>query len=184
MKVVDYNLLPTGSDTKTMQDLGQVIGMKPEMSKAIVTLYPNLSLQKLTEQLGAVYKKSGVENLKEIESFAFEWMIKTNQIPRIRFAESSNDTGEGGAEFPIILEKRFYEKNETFELDNEQQLMVKRVPEILAPGKVRYWVQLVSNDLSRKVNTAYTQRGQRTTYVSNYHPELSEKGYSKFMHKH
>ena len=71
MRVVDFSVLPSGADTKTMQDLGAMIGLKPEMSKAIVTLYPGLSLQKLTEQLGAVYEKK-VSNLKEIEAFAFE----------------------------------------------------------------------------------------------------------------
>jgi hypothetical protein len=181
MRVIEYNMLPNGADTKTMQDLGAVIGLKPEMSKAIVTLYPHLSLQKLTEQLGAVYHK-GAENLKDIEAFAFEWLIKTNQIPRIKFAEDCTETGEGGAEFPIILEKKYYDPHETFELDNEQQLFVKRVPELLAPGKVRYWVQLVTPDISRRVNTNYMRRGQTTKYVSNYHPELSERGYSKFMY--
>lgn len=181
MRVVDVSVLPNGSDTKTMQDLGSLIGLKPEMSKAVVTLYPNLSLQKLTEQLGAVYQK-GVENLKDIEAFSFEWLIKTNQIPRIKFAEDCNETGEGGAEFAIVLEKKFYDKNDVFELDNEQQLFVKRVPEILPGGKCRLWVQLVSPDISRKVNANYMKRGTTTKYISNYHPELSERGYSKFMH--
>lgn len=181
MRVVEYNMLPNGADTKTMQDLGAMIGLKPEMSKAVVTLYPGLSLQKLTEQLGAVYSK-GVENLKDIESFAFEWLIKTNQIPRIRIAEDCNETGEGGAEFPIILEKKYYDPHETFEIENEQQLFVKRVPERLSANKWRYWVQLVSPDPSKRVNTNYLKRGMTTRYISNYHPELSERGYSKFMY--
>ncbi len=181
MRVIDYSLLPNGADTKTMQDLGAVIGSKPEMSKAIVTLFPNLSLQKLTEQLGAVYSKE-VTNLKEIESFSFEWLIKTNQIPRIKFAEDCAETGEGGAEFFIVLEKKFYDPRETFELENEQQLFVKRVPEELAPNKWKYWVVLVGGDLSRKVNINFMTRGSNTTYVSNYQPELSERGYSKFMY--
>lgn len=178
MRVVDLSLMPNGADTKTMQDLGSVIGLKPEMSKAIVTLYPNLSLQKLTEQLGAVYHKD-VQSLKDIESFSFEWMIKTNQIPRIKFAEDCTETGEGGAEFRVILEKKFYDPHETFELENEQQLFVKRVPRMLAPNKWEYWVQLVSPNLSAQVNISYMTRGRTTKYVSNYHPELSERGYNK-----
>jgi hypothetical protein len=181
MRVIEYNMLPNGADTKTMQDLGAMIGLKPEMSKAVVTLYPNLSLQKLTEQLGAVYSKEAT-NLKEIESFAFEWMIKTNQIPRIRFAEDCTETGEGGAEFFIVLEKKFYDPRDTFELENDQQLFVKRVPEQLAPNKWKYWVQLVGGDNSKKVNTAFMTRGKTTRYISNFQPELSERGYSKFMY--
>jgi hypothetical protein len=181
LRVVDISVLPNGADTKTMQDLGSLIGLKPEMSKAVVSLYPNLSLQKLTEQLGAVYHK-GVENLKDIEAFSFEWLIKTNQIPRIKISEDCSENGEGGSEFSIILEKKFYDKNDVFELDNEQQLFVKRVPESLPGGKSRLWVQLVSPDISRRANTNFMRRGQTTKYISNYHPELSERGYSKFMH--
>lgn len=182
MRVVELSQLPNGADTKTMQDLGATIGLKPEMSKAVVTLYPHLSLQKLTESLGAVYTK-GVQNLKDIEAFSFEWLIKTNQIPRIKIAEDCSETGEGGAEFALIMERKFYDPRDTFELENEQQLFVKRVPEQLAPNKWKYWVQLVNGgDSSRKVNTNYLKRGLTTKYISNYQPELSERGYSKFMY--
>lgn len=181
MKVVDISMMPNGANTKTMQDLGAMIGLKPEMSRAIVTLYPNLSLQKLTEQLGAVYAKD-VSNLKEIESFSFEWMIKTNQIPRIKFAEDCTETGEGGAEFRVILEKKFYDPRDTFELENDQQLFVKRQPRLLAPGKWEYWVVLIGNDYARKANITFMTRGKSTKYVSNFHPELSERGYSKMFY--
>lgn len=174
-------MLPNGADTKTMQDLGALIGLKPEMSKAIVTLYPQLSLQKLTEQLGAVYHKDR-GNLKEIEAFAFEWAIKTNQIPRIRFAEDCNETGEGGVEFKFILEKKFYDPHDTLELENEQQIFITRTPKILTSGKVEYWGRVVSPNISERLNTNYMKRGMTTKYVSNYHPELSERGYSKLMY--
>lgn len=181
MRVIEQHQLPNGADTKTMLDLGQVIGLKPEMSKAVVTLYPNLSLQKLTEQLGAVYHKD-VDNLKEIEAFEFQWTIKTNQIPRIRFAEDCTETGEGGGEFLAILEEAYYAKNETFELENEQQIFVKGNPKQLAPKKWQYRLQLVADSISKKINTAYMTRGRTTKYVSNYQPELSEKGYNKLMY--
>jgi hypothetical protein len=185
MRVVEYNMLPNGADTKTMQDLGAVLGQKPHMSKAVVTLFPHLSLQKLTEQLGSVYVKQGVENLKSIDAFSFEWNIKTNQIPRIKFAEDASadaNGGEGIAEFRIVLERKFYDPHDTFELDNEQQLYVTRVPKQLAPDKWEHWVKLVSPDPSKKANLSYMTRGSETKYISNYHPELSEKGYSKFMY--
>lgn len=181
MKVIDYNLLPDGAATKSMQELGAIIGQKPEISKAIVTLYPNLTLQKITEQLGQVWKKKGVSNLKSIEAFAFEWFIKTNQIPKIKFAEDCTHTGEGGEEFPVILEKKFYDPDETFELENEQQLMVRRVPEKLTSNKWRYWVKIVSPNRDARVNTSYMTKGKTTKYVSNYKPELSEKGYNKLL---
>lgn len=181
MRVVDISQLPNGANTKTMQDLGSMIGLKPELSKAIVNLYPNLSLQKLAESLGAVYAKDQT-SLKEIEAFAFEWHIKTNQIPYILFAEDCTETGEGFGEFPIILEKKFYDPRDVFELENDQQLFVTRTPEILTTGKVKYWVKLVGNDPSRTVNISFMTKGRSTKYLSNYQPELSERGYSKLFY--
>jgi hypothetical protein len=180
MRVVELNHVQSGADTKTMMDLGSVVSLKPEMSKAIVSLYPGLTMQKLTEQLGAVWNKSP-KNLKEIESFAFEWLIKTNQIPRIRISEDVNETIDALQEFPVILEKKYYDPHDTFETENEQQYYVKRPAERLADGKYRYWVQLVSGNRGAKANTTYLRKGMTTKYVSNYHPELSERGYNKFM---
>jgi hypothetical protein len=181
MRVIDYNLIPDGSKTKTMQDLGQVMGQKPHMSKAIVTLFPELTLQKLTEQLGQVFHKD-VKDLKEIDSFSFEWMVKTNQIPRIRIAEDCSDTGEGGAEISLILEKKYYDPHDAFELENEQVLFMKKPAQRLASNKWLHTVELVGGNLGRRINTAYLTRGRTTKYVTNYFPELSERGYSKLMH--
>ena len=181
MRVIEANMLPKGTDTKTLQDLGMMIGMKPHMSKNVVSLYPNLSIQKLTEQLGAVYNKKA-SNLTEIDAFSFEWKINVNRIAKIKIAVDCNEDGANGSIFPLILENPYYAKNETFELDNEQQLFVTKPGEKIAEGKYRYWVQLVTNKLTGRVNTLYLKRGLETKYVSNYHPELSERGYNKFMH--
>lgn len=180
MRVVEHNHLQSGAATKTMMDLGQTIGLKPEMSKAIVTLYPGLTMQKITELTGSVYNKSP-KNLKEIESFAFEWLIKTNQIPRIRIAQDNSESAATGSLFPLILEKKYYDPHDIIELENEQQLFVKLPGERLSDGNYRYMVELISGDRGNSVNTAYTKRGQVTKYISNAHPELSERGYNKFM---
>jgi hypothetical protein len=181
MRVIEANMLPKGTDTKTMQDLGMLIGLKPHMSKNVVSLYPRLSLQKLTEQLGAVYNKKA-SNLTEIDSFSFEWKIQVNRIPKIKIAVDCNEDGSKLSLFPIILEHPYYAKNETFELENGQQLFVKRPAEKIAELKYRYWVQLVTSNKNSRVNTNYMTKGMETRYVSNYHPELSERGYNKFMH--
>lgn len=181
MRIIEANMLPKFTDTKTLQDLGMLIGQKPHMSKNLVTLYPGLSVQKLTEQLGAVYNKKAT-NLNEIDSFSYEWKIQVNRIPKIKITVDATEDGYGGSAVPIILEKPYYAKNETFELDNEQQLFVKKPGEKLAEGKWRYWVQLVSNSTDARINLNYMRRGNETKYISNYHPELSERGYNKFMH--
>jgi hypothetical protein len=181
MKIIDVNNLPKWTDTKTLQDLGMVIGMKPFMSKNMVELFPGLSMQKLTEQLGAVYNKKTM-NLEEIDSFSFGWKIKVNRIPKIKIAVDCNENGVKGTLFPLILEKPYYAKNEIFELDNEQQLMVMKPGEKIAEGKHKYWVRYVTNSLNNSVNTNFLRRGCETKYLTNAQPELSERGYNKFMH--
>lgn len=179
---MDYNLVRNGADTKTMQDLGQVLGMKPQMSRAVVTMYPQLSLTSLTEALGRVYKKKNEATKTEpLKSFSFEWDIQTNQIPTVKFAEDCTENGVGGAEFRVIMEKKYYDPHDTFRLQNRQLLFVKRPGKMLAPNKWEYWVKLVTSDLSRGVDVNYMKRNMETQYVSNYHPELSERGYNKYM---
>lgn len=180
MKVVSINHIPDGAATKSMQNLGAMIGLKPHISKSIVTMYPNLTLQKLTEQLGAVYHKDTKDlNLKEIEAFEFQWKIKTNRIPRIMIAEDCNENGKYGQEFRLILEKKFYDVRDAFELENEQVLFVTRQPKQLAPNKVEHWVRIISGSLDTSINTNYLKRGSKTKYLTNYQPEMSEIGFSK-----
>jgi hypothetical protein len=182
MKVMDYSLIRNGADTKTMQDLGQVLGMKPQMSRAVVTMYPQLSLQNITEALGRVYKKdAGKTKSEQLSSFSFEWDIQTNQIPDVEFAEDCTEDGYGGAEFRVVFKKKYYDPHDVFRLNNKQLLFVKRPGRMLAPNKWEYWVKLVSGDTTRTVDTSYMRTNSKTYYVSNYHPELSERGYNKYM---
>lgn len=183
MKFMDYNLVRNGADTKTMQDMGKVLGMAPEMSRAVVTLYPQYSLQNLTEALGHVFrKKPADEKLEPIKAFSFEWRIQTNQVPKIKFAESCNETGEGLSEFKVIFEKKYYDPHDTIQLENRQVLFVKRPGKMLTPNKWEYWVKLIADNTAARVDTRFMQKGMDTKYISNYHPELSERGYSKYMH--
>lgn len=184
MKVFDYNTLPaTAGETKTMQELIGIIGQKPELAKEIVTLpeYAGLTALKLTEMLGGVFHNEN-KGLTNIETFVFDWVIDIkNNIPRIEFAEDCTETGEGGAEFVVVLKKRYYYKNEVMELENRQQLFVIREPTTVTPDKHNYAVRLVAGDYSKRVNTAFMTRNKKTRYLSNFQPEMSEKGYSRYM---
>jgi hypothetical protein len=183
MKVVDISAMPYGGDTKSLQTLGSLLGLRPEMSKSVVTLYPNLTLTALTESLGKVYGMDGkAKNMTPIKNTSYEWMIKTHQIPIIRIAEDCTATGEAFAEIPIIMDRKYYSPHDTFKLENEQQCFVTRKPEMVAPGKFRYWVKIVGNNISERLNITYLTKGRGTQYVSNYFPELSERGYNKFMY--
>jgi hypothetical protein len=180
MKVISLNQIQNGADTKTIQNLGAQFGLKPHISKQVVTMYPGLTLQKLTEQLGAVFHKDTKDlNLKEIEAYEFQWKIKTNRIPRIMIAEDCNESGGVDSEIRLILEKKFYDIRDVFELENEQQVFVSRQPRQLQPNKVEHWVKLVSGSRESSINTNYLKRGKMTKYLTNYQPELSDIGFSK-----
>jgi hypothetical protein len=186
MKVVDYSMIPQDilSNTKTVQSLGAMLGQKPERSRSVVTLYPELTVSSITEALGKVHSKdlSAKDRFTPIRSMSFEWVIKTHMIPKIKIVEDCTSTGQNREEFPMILEKKYYDKGDTFRLDNRQMLFVRRVPEQLAPNRWKYIVTMTGNDLKRRLDTRFATAGRNTQYVSNYFPELSERGYNKFTY--
>jgi hypothetical protein len=186
MKVVDYRMIPQEilSSTKTMQSVGSMLGQKPERSRSVVTLYPDLTISSITEALGKVHSKdlSAKDRFTPIRSMSFEWVIKAHMIPKIKIVESCTASGQNREEFAIILEKKYYDKGDTFRLENRQQLFVRRTPEQLAPNRWKYIVTLTGNDLRRRLDVRFAAAGRNTQYVSNYFPELSERGYNKFTY--
>lgn len=185
MRIVDVSAMPYGGDTKSLQTLGSLLGLKPDMSKSVVTLYPNLTLSMLTEALGKIYsngKGTNSKNLTPVKNIAYEWMIKSHQIPLIRFSQDCTEQGVGFGEFAVYFDKKYYAPHDVFKLENEQQLFVCRKPEVVGPNNWRYWVRIVGANASEAINITYTTKGRSTQYISNYYPELSERGYNKYMY--
>lgn len=183
MKVIDYNMIPSwAADTKTMKLVGSLLGDKPEKLSTVVTLRPDLTISMITDGLKNVYMAgNSTDKFRPINAMSFTWKIQTHMIPKIRIVEDNSETGEGRAVFALILEKKYYDKGDTFRLENDQLLFVRAQPERLSADRWKYLVTLVGDDSSRKVNVAKTKKGNWTQYNSNYFPELSERGYSKFM---
>lgn len=52
---------------------------------------------------------------------------------------------------------------------------------MLSPKRWSHTVVLAGNDAAASVDPRFLKRGKYTRYRSNYHPELSERGYTKFL---
>jgi hypothetical protein len=184
MKIVDRNTVVHHlSDTKTVQNFGRLLGTKPHKLGQVVTMYPNLAISTLTDALKNVYynpkKDSG--SFTPINSMCIEWNIDVNFIKRVKIVGTVSGTGTQRNPESIVLEERYYDKNDTFTLENKQQLFVIAPPRRLAAKRWEYRVTLVGNDLTKAIDTNFAAAGKYTRYRSNYHPELSERGYTKWV---
>ena len=184
MKVVDRNSVAQHlGETKTVQNFGTLLGKKPHKLGTVVTMYPHLAISTLTDALKNVYynpkKDSG--SFTPINSMCIEWDIEVNFIKQVKIVGAISGNGIRKNVETIILGEKYYDKNDTFTLENKQQLFVVSVPRKLAQGRYAYSVTLVGNDLNKTINETYAAAGGNTRYRSNYHGELSERGYSKYV---
>lgn len=175
-KFVDQNI----SDTRTIQHFGHLLGEKPHKLGQAVTLYPHLAIANLTDALRNIYtnekKRSGT--FTPINSMVVEWKIDVNFIKTVRISGAPTLVPGGVSTF--ILEEKYYDKNDTFTLENKQQLMVIAPPVKLGEKKWSHKVVLVGSDPSKSINANYAAVGMITRYRSNFFPELSERGYTKY----
>jgi len=187
MKIVDRNTVVQHlGDTKTVQNFGTLLGAKPHKLGTVVTMYKNLALSTLTDALKNVYynPKKDSNSYVPVNSMVIEWTIDVNFIKKVKIVSPGTIVSGSGANKSvesIILAEKYYDKNDTFTLENKQQLFVVAPPRKLAQGRWEYKVSLVGNDYSKTINYLYCAAGKDTRYRSNYHPELSERGYSKFI---
>jgi len=181
MRIVDrHTVLENVSNTKTVQNFGTLLGKKPHKMGQVVTMYPGLAISNLTEALRNVYtKKKGGDAFTPINSMTIEWDIKVNFIRKVKIVEDA--TPVLGGIFPLYLAEKYYDKNDTMVLENKQTLMVVAPPKKELDNRWKHMVMLVSSDKSKPVIAEFVKKGRITRYRSNYHPELSERGYIKYI---
>jgi len=131
MKVVDKSVVVQNmSSTKTVQNFGQLLGTKPHKLGQVVTMYPHLSISVLTDALKNIYynPKKGSGSYTPINSMAIEWDIDVNFIKKVKIVGTITNNGINKNVEKIHLEERYYDKNDTFTLENKQQLFVTATP--------------------------------------------------------
>lgn len=175
--------IPNMGDTKTYEDWSKYLGTKPHRLGVVARMYPDNTLNFITDGLRNIFYKSEKEDQFQIStSLMFEWQIETNNIKKIEFAEVPTETGENGTEITMAFKENYYQKYDIFRIDKtRQQCQVVSRP---IRKNDSYWevqVRLIDNGYDTILDTDGCQIGDTTTFQSVAMPELSEEGYSKFQ---
>lgn len=95
-------------------------------------MYDDLTASFLTESLKNIFyqdAKGSGNKYQSVNALAYDWDIETNYIKRIEFAAVPEGDGAGGTEIIMAFRERYYEKYDTFKIENSgQQCMVVSRP--------------------------------------------------------
>ncbi len=186
MKIVDRNtVLQNNNGTLTVGNIGTYLGENTKRLGVMATMYPENTLTALTDTLFNVYygKTKKKESFTPINAMAIEWEIDVNFIKKVYLDGYTNATELGANQevFIVYTKEKYYDPGDTFSLENKQSLFVTKPPKRMSQNKWAYSVRLVASSLSTIVDVAYLAAGKYSMYVSNYQPELSSTGYTKFV---
>jgi len=184
MKVVDFtSVKPNMGTTKTVEDFVKFLGAKPHRLGVVSRMYPDLTASYLTESLMNIYtNESKPSKFQAINALLFEWEIDVDFIKRVEFAAAPDGDGANGSDIIMAFKERYYEKYDTFRIEKSRQLViVKAAPIRKADNFWEVVVQLVDSDYSTVLDPAACQLGMQTRFITNYHPEMSEEGYTKYQ---
>ncbi len=174
---------PELAHSRTYEDFSKFLGTRPERLGIVSRLYPEHTASFLTESLMNVwYNDSKPSKFKSLNALMFEWEIDVNFIKRIEFA--AVPTKLIGQEYEIEFRERYYEKYDTFRIEGSRQTMIvlhEPVRSNAQPGAYTYICQLVDADYASTLDESYCQPGMTTLFMSNYHPEYHEEGYTKYQ---
>lgn len=175
---------PNMGKTRTYEDFSKFLGTNPHRLGVMSVMYPKLTATFITEGLFNVFtNETGSKNkFQQIDSLVFEWNVDVDYIKRIEFADIPVGNGANGAEIKFAFKELYYHKYDVFKIEGSRQLcFVTQEPEREADD---YWVtfaQLVDGDYTEVLDASVCNVGDTTRYISNYQPELSEEGYTKYQ---
>lgn len=184
MKVFDStSIKSTMGTTKTYEDFVKFLGAKPHRLGVVSKMYPDLTASYLTESLMNIYTNSNkTSKYQSLDALMFEWEIDVDYIKRVEFAAVPEGDGANGTNIIMAFKERYYEKYDTFRIEGSRQLCIVLGAPIRKADN--YWevvVQLVDNDYSLTLDVDACQPGMKTRFITNYMPEMSEEGYTKYQ---
>lgn len=139
-------------------------------------MYDDLTASFLTESLKNIFytdAKGSGNKYQSINSLMYEWEISTNYIKRIEFADVPVGDGAGGTEITMAFRERYYEKYDTFKIENSgQQCMVISGPQRKGDNYWQVTVRLVDNNYDTILDVSACQPGDKTRWISAHMPEL------------
>ena len=146
MIVASYvNVKPELAHSRTYEDFYKFLGTRPKMMGVMARMYTNNTVTFLTEALKNVYyNNKTVNKFQPINSLMIEWEIDVEFVKRISFAAAPSGNGAGGADITMYFTERYYEKYDTFKIDeSRQQCIIKTTPVRKADNFWEYTVQLI-----------------------------------------
>ncbi len=119
-------------------------------------MYDDLTASFLTESLKNIFyqdAKGSGNKYQSINSLQYDWEIETNYIKRVEFAAVPEGDGAGGTEIIMAFRERYYEKYDTFKIENSgQQCQVVSRPvrkgdnsPIIVPVKFFKLLEIINN---------------------------------------
>ena len=175
--------IPTMGNTKTVEDWSKYLGEKPHRLGVVARMYEDNTLTFLTDGLRNIfYKDEKPDQFQLSTSMVFEWMVETNNIKKIEFAEVPEGDGANGAEITMAFKENYYQKYDIFRIDKtKQQCQVLSRPIRKADDYWEVQVRLIDNNYDTILDIDGCQVGDLTTFQSVAMPEMHEEGYSKFQ---
>lgn len=176
--------IPTMGDTKTVEDWVKYIGAKPHRLGVIARMYPNNTLNFLTDGLRNIFYNDEKASKYQIStSMMFEWEIETNQIKHIEFADTPEEgAGANGNEIILAFKENYFRKFDIIRIDKtKQQLICLGNPVRKADN---YWespFRLIDDTFDTYLDISGCQIGDTVTFQSTANVEMHEEGYSKFQ---
>lgn len=169
---------PNMSNTRTYEDFSKWIGDKPKRFGIVASMYPENTAEYITEALGNVFELSGSKSkFQSVNSLYYEWEVKVNEIKRIEIVDTPIGDGRGGTEITFAMRENYYQKNDTFEVEEtRQQFFVTAGP---TRKNDSYWeiqVRIIDNDYNSVLDDSIEYVGARTRWIGNAFPELHEYG--------
>lgn len=183
MKVNTFTTInPNMSNTRTYQDFSSWIGTKPARFGVVARMFPENTIEYLTEALGNVfYKDYKKTKFQSINSMSFEWEIETTEVKRLPLVDEPIGNGANGTEITMVFGEHYYNLNDTFQVDDaRQQFIVTAGPIRKADDYWEYQVRIIDSSYDTLLNDAVV-KGATTRWIGNAFPELSEYGFIKYQ---
>lgn len=179
MVIASYvNIKPEMAHSRTYEDFYKFLGTRPKMMGVMARMYQHNTATFLTEALMNIYYNQKTANkYQPINSLMIEWEIDVEFVKRVEFAAASVGNGAGHADITMFFTERYYEKYDTFKIDDSrQQCIVKTTPQRKADDLWEYTVQLIDSDFASVLDATACQKGMTTRFLSNIMPEYHEFG--------
>ena len=114
--------IPTMGQTKTYEDWSKYLGSKPHRIGVVARMYTDNTLNFITDGLRNIfYKDEKADQFQLSSSLLFEWIVETNNIKKVEFAEVPTETGANGTEITMAFKENYYQKYDIFRIDKTKQ---------------------------------------------------------------